>query len=180
MDYYKEPETINDSNNPVFRNPDIGGTGVPTNHPEFREQEEEIRKAQLERFFEAHPDFKQRVISDFEEQVSMLQSKIRDGKAVLLLMLKTINPNTHVLAKFEEHGPLLGILPASLYAVLTPLLIGIPRAVMYAPREILKVVENQRELNELLNIEEGNFLNTIKLVKQEIRELEDELVAYEV
>lgn len=191
MDYYHKPEISGVPTKEEFSSFDIGGLGAHPLSPEYEEEQEEIRIARFEKFLKAHPDFRQRVISDFEERVSILESKIRDGKAELSLMLKILKPTTHMSAKLEEHGPLLGILPAALYTVLTPLLVGIPNAIIMAPREVFKIMKNEKELEELINgsnsdvepqleIDGNAFLSGVGAVKQEIDNLEGLLAAHEV
>lgn len=123
------------------------------------------RERYLNNFISSLPNFKEVVISDYDGKVGILEARLRDARANLRIIAKILNPATHIAKKLDEHGNIVGILPAALYAIVTPILIGIPSALITSgPRDVYALLTLKRELQNLQAqegfLEEGAIAET--------------------
>ena len=136
----------------------FGDNANPYELPE--EKEERLRQEKIraiQKFIASIPSFRPVVHSEYEYKVRALEARIADGKFSLQLLKEMLNPATHIAENLEEYGPILGILPAALSAVLKLLLRGIPEAVIMGPQDIYKIFKNKDELDKLVKEKELSY-----------------------
>lgn len=153
---------------------------------EILEIERKKREMRMASFLKANPDFKAKVISDFEFSVREKLAKIVQGKSSIAFTMELLNPVRSAVTKLEAHGPLKGALPALLYGVLTPIIRGLPNAVIGAPRDYYTIQKNISELRALSQdyaldgYDWSHLDDEYKKVLDEIVGLQDRVKQYEL
>ncbi len=137
-------------------------------------------------FLKSNPDFKAKIISDFEYSVREKLAKIVQAKSNIAFTLELLDPVRSAVKKIEEYGPLKGVLPALLYGVLTPILRGLPNAVIGAPRDYYTIQKNTSKLgalsqdNALDGYDWSHLDDEYRKVLDEIVGLQDRVKQYEL